>query len=505
MKKPIVLAALLALAACSDSPEESFAKAQAEFAAHDYGAARIHIAAALGAQPDNREMLMLQARTLIAMGDGDGAGAAIEGLSQGQKPGAELAELGAEAALLRKAPDAALSLLGTISTAEAERLRALVALQKTDLPAAQAHFEKAIADGRNARAFADYARYRLIAGDIAGANELAGKANKLAPDGIDTLLIKATLLVRGGDLMQAEQTYARAAKLYPASLAALVGQAAVLGDLNRAKDMDAVLNKALALAPRDPALVFLKAKSAAVRKDWAGVRAAIQPVEAGLGPLDPLRQLYAEALLRLNQGELAVAQLQPIVRAMPGNREASRLLGEAQLASGDARGALETLRPLAMSDAFRPEELALAIKAAKAAGDPALGALEARARQPAAQALGRDLVDGDIAMRSGNWAGAAAAYERVLALTDGRSPVVLNNMAYAQTMLGNHDAAIGFAKRALKEAPGNASVNDTAGWAWFKSGKDPAEARRLLRRAVQLAPGNATIRAHLAEAERALK
>ena len=211
----------------------------------------------------------------------------------------------------------------------------------------------------------------------------------------------------------------------------------------------------------------------------------------------------AEALLRMGQGELAVAQLQPLVRSMPGNREAARLLGEAQLASGDAHGALETLRPLALSAAFRPEELALAIKAAKAAGDPGLGALEARSRAPAAQALGRDLADGDIAMRAGNWAGAVQAYERVLALTDGRNPVVLNNMAYAQTMLGNHDAAIGFATRAMKEAPNNASVLDTAGWAWFKSGKDIGEARRLLRRAAQLAPQNATIRAHLAEAERA--
>lgn len=503
MKKPIVLAALLVLSACSDTPEDSFAKAKAEFAAHDYAAARVHIAAALAGQPGNREMLLLQARTLIAMGDGDGGGAAIEKLAQGQPPSGELAELGAEAALLRKAPDAALALLGDLGSAEAERLRALAALQKDDRAGAQGHFEKSVADGRNARAFADYARFRLMAGDLPGAQDLAAKAAALAPGSIDTLLIQGALLVRGGDLKSAEATYAKAAKLYPASLAALVGQAAVLGDLGRAKEMDAVLERASALAPRDPALVFLTAKSAAVRKDWQGVREAVQPVEATLSPVDPLRQLYAEALLRMGQGELAVAQLQPLVRSMPGNREAARLLGEAQLASGDARGALETLRPLALSAAFRPEELALAIKAAKAAGDPGLGALEARSRAPAAQALGRDLADGDIAMRAGNWAGAVQAYERVLALTDGRNPVVLNNMAYAQTMLGNHDAAIGFATRAMKEAPNNASVLDTAGWAWFKSGKDIGEARRLLRRAAQLAPQNATIRAHLAEAERA--
>jgi tetratricopeptide (TPR) repeat protein len=106
-------------------------------------------------------------------------------------------------------------------------------------------------------------------------------------------------------------------------------------------------------------------------------------------------------------------------------------------------------------------------------------------------------------MRAGNWGGAAAAYDKVLAVTDGRNVMVLNNMAYAQTMLGNHDAALKFGRRALKEAPNNPSVLDTAGWAQFRSGKDIDEARRLLRRAAQLAPKNVTIRAHLAEAERA--
>jgi Flp pilus assembly protein TadD len=78
-------------------------------------------------------------------------------------------------------------------------------------------------------------------------------------------------------------------------------------------------------------------------------------------------------------------------------------------------------------------------------------------------------------------------------------------MAYAQLMLGNHDTALGYADRALKEAPDHPSVLDTAGWVRFKSGRDNEEARRLLRRAAELAPGNPAIRAHLAEAERAAK
>ncbi len=503
MKKTIVLAGLLALAACADSPAESLAKAKAEFAAHDYATARIHIAAALETEPGNREMLALQAKTLVALGDGDGAGTTLDKLAGGKPLTGELAELAAEAALLRKVPEQAVKLLGDAAGPEAERLRALAALQKNDIKAAQDHFEKAMAGGGNARVFADYARYRLLAGDISGADELAARAAKAAPDGIDTLLLEGQLALRHGDLKLSLDKYSRAGTLYPNSLAALTGRAAVLGDLGRIKEMDQAVTTAAKLAPRDPAVVFLKAKSAAARKDWAGVRAALQPVETTLGQLDPLRQLYGEALLRMGQAELAIAQLQPIVRAMPNNRDARRMLGEAQLASGDAVSAMEVLGPLASHPAARPDELALAAKAARAAGDPSVGHFENRARLPAAQALGRDLADGDAAMRAGNWGGAAAAYSRVLAVTDGRNVMVLNNMAYAQTMLGNHDAALDFARRSIKEAPDNASVLDTAGWAQFKSGKDLDEARRLLRRAAQLAPKNVTIRAHLAEAERA--
>ncbi len=505
MKKAILLPVLLALAACSVSPEEAFAKAKQEFAAHDYVAARVHLAAYLSANPADRDAQLLQVRTLLALGDGDGAQAALARLTGGKAPSGELAELSAEAALLRGVPDAALEMLAQSSGPEAERLRALAALQKNDPQTAQTHFEAAVAAGGNARVFADYARFHLMGGDVAEAEAMAARAAKADPDGIDTLLVQGQLAMRHGDLNRALQIYARAGRLYPASLAALTGQAAVLGDLGRHDEMQAVIDRAGMLAPKNPDVVFLKARAAAGRKDWAGVRATVQPVEATLGAVDPLRVIYGEALLRLGQGEQAIAQLQPVVRAMPGNRDAVLLLGEALLARGDARGALAALRPLADSPAARGEELELAAKAAKAAGDPQAATYETRAKLPALQAAGRDLADADAAMRAGNWAGAVEAYDRILKVTDGRNPLVLNNMAYAQLMLGNLPAARDYADRAMREAPDNASVLDTAGWVRFKSGKDIEEARRLLGRAAQLAPGNPAIRVHLAEAERAGK
>ena len=503
MKNAHMLAFLLLLSACGDSPEESFAKAAREFAAHDYSAARVHLAAGLELQPGNRSMLLLQAKTLLALGDGDGAGAALATLVGSSARAGELAELSAEAALLRKVPDAAMSFLGNATSVEAERLRALALIQKLDLSGAQRHFEKGMAAGGSARLFADYARFRLLSGDIAGADELAAKAAKAEPDGIDSLLIRAVVAVRHGNLQVAYDLYSRAAKLYPASVAPLAGQAAVLGDLGRAEEMEKVLDRAVALAPRDPTVMFLRVRVAAARKDWAAVRAIIQPIDGSIDRLDPMRQIYGEALLRLGLEELAIAQLTPIVRAAPGNREAVLLLAEATLANGNAPGAMALLRPLADSPSARANELALMAKAAKAAGDPSAARYEARSKRPAPMALGHDLADADAAMRAGNWAGAVQAYERLLESTDGTNVIILNNMAYAQLMLGNYPKSLEYAGRALKIAPNNASVLDTAGWAQFKSGRELGKARLMLRRAAELSPQNATIRAHVAEAERA--
>ena len=503
MKHALILPALLVLAACAETPEQSFAKAQSEFAAHDYAAARVHLTAALQANPNDRTMLLLQAKTLLALGDGDGAGTALATLAGNNPPSGELAELSAEAALLRKVPDMALGFLGTSTSVEAERLRALALIQKQDMAGAQQHFEKGLAAGGSGRLFADYARYRLLSGDIAGADELAAKAAKIDPNGIDTLLVGGLIAVRHGNLKLALELYSRAAKLYPASVAALTGMAAVLGDLGRTDEMRKVLDRAGGVAPTDPTVVFLRAREAAARKDWSAARAIIQPVESTLAPLDPIRQIYGEALLRLSQNQQAIGQLLPIVHAQPGNREAVRLLAEAQLAGGDAAGAVATLRPLADQPDARSDELALMAKAAHALGDPAAATYEARSKRPAPQALGHDLSDADAAMRAGNWAGAVQSYERLLAVTDGKNLVVLNNMAYAQLMLGNYDKALDYAGKALQVAPDNPSVLDTLGWAQFRSGRDIAKAKQTLRRAAQLAPQNATIRAHLAEAERA--
>lgn len=61
MRKALFLPLLLAISACSASPEEQAADVRAAFAANAYAKARILAASALEAMPGNKDLLLLQA------------------------------------------------------------------------------------------------------------------------------------------------------------------------------------------------------------------------------------------------------------------------------------------------------------------------------------------------------------------------------------------------------------------------------------------------------------
>lgn len=496
------IAPLLAvgLGACGEDPGAVLTRAKAEYARHDYTAARTDLIAALESRPGDRDLQLLLARTQLALGDGSGAGVTLEKLAGGRKPSGELAELAAEAALLRRSPAVALQLLGDLGTAEAERLRALAALQANDATRAQEHFAKAVALGGNTRTFADYARLRMLQGDAQGADEMLLRAQKLGADAIDTLLLGGDFAVRRGDLDGALQAFQSASRLYPSSTAALVGQAAVLGDLGRIKEMDRIVTVLSERVPDGLDVLYLRARSLYARQAWKDIRDLIQPRATEVPSAHPLRMIQAESLLRLGNPQQALTTLQPLARAQPGNRAAIMLMAQAQLDSGDAKAALQTLRPLADSAQARREELLLMTRIAKAANDGGAASYAARAERPLPAVLGGDLAEADAALRKGDWARARDAYNRILAVTNGRNPIVLNNMAMAQLMLGNGAKAREFARRALEIAPEDASILDTNGWVLLKTGGNREEALRLLAQAAQKSPDNATIARHLAEA-----
>lgn len=499
MKRLAILTLPLVLAGCGISPQERAERARTAFAAHDFRAAQVDIAAALAKMPDDTGLIELQARNALAMGDGVAAGAALDRLPPLARP-KDFALLAAEAALLRGLAGDAINVLGNDTSPAAERIRALALLSKDDREGAAKAFAAGAAGPADARLLADYARFSLMRGDVKQARALADRAMKAGPTLIDSLLANAEVTTAEGQLAQALALYDQAAKSWPGNLAALAGKAAVLGDLGRTKEMEAVL-AALADVRGGGKVAYLQARAAAARGDWSAVRSVLQANESTLADNDEATVLYAQALVQLKQPEQARAKLQPLLTRNPQSATLRRELAKAQLASGDAHGAVETMRPFAENQAADAEDLRLLAKAAEAAGDPDSARLAEKARFPAPQALAAALAQADTAMKQGNWGNAIAAYDRIMATTDGTNPLVLNNMAYAQGQVGNHAKAVDFAERALRAAPGNPSVMDTLGWVLVQSGKDKARGLKLLRDAAAKAPANATIREHLSRAE----
>ena len=87
-------------------------------------------------------------------------------------------------------------------------------------------------------------------------------------------------------------------------------------------------------------------------------------------------------------------------------------------------------------------------------------------------------------------------YEKALAL-DPSNLTALNGLGYILVDSGiNIKRGLEFCRKAAQMRPQNAAYLDSLGWAYFKSG-DTAEARSILRRALEIAPRHRDITRHM--------
>jgi tetratricopeptide (TPR) repeat protein len=115
-------------------------------------------------------------------------------------------------------------------------------------------------------------------------------------------------------------------------------------------------------------------------------------------------------------------------------------------------------------------------------------------------ALFQDLGTFQIAWE--DYDGAVESYKSILEI-DPNSPETLNNLAYLTVkFLGDAQAALPYAQRAVAVSPDNAAILDTLGWILFQLDRSD-EALEPLKQAVRLAPSAATY-VHLAEVKLAL-
>ncbi|WP_338664826.1 tetratricopeptide repeat protein [Pararoseomonas sp. SCSIO 73927] len=214
---------------------------------------------------------------------------------------------------------------------------------------------------------------------------------------------------------------------------------------------------------------ILAAESMADERHVAGALAVLEgiPAEDGMAPFVALRR--AALLGRLGRGEEAMALLRRLAESHP-----------------------EAPQPqLAMADMLRRQG-----RGAEAVG--AYGTAIGRLGQPGpadwplfhARAMARE--------QAGDWSGAQADLRQALTLAPDQ-PALLNHLAYGWVERGERlQEARAMLEKAVAARPGDGNIADSLGWALFRLG-DVKGAIIWLEKAAELESRNATINDHLGD------
>lgn len=341
------------LGACSWTPsaERSLADGKAALEAGQPRTARIAFLNLIQADPSNGAARLLQAETLLALGDGIGAETEIlrareTGVDRGQS-----AHLLAEALLLQGRRAEALEETQAAApghSADALRIAARVRAANGDGEGALRDFESAFRfDDASAPLWTDFARFRRSRGDIAGALAAADQAVAHRPAYVPALILRGELTRAQYGLTAALPWFDRALEVDGQDVTALLERATTLGDLGRMRAMLADTRAALALEADNARAFHLQAVLAARAGDFDLAR-ILQERTGGAFEALPAGMLLASAVdLQTGNAERAAWRLARLIEAQPGNDKARRMRAAALWRSGDAAGTVATLAPLA--------------------------------------------------------------------------------------------------------------------------------------------------------------
>lgn len=368
MRKPLILSGLTAAAvatligiaslggtpahADASSARLSLAKSLTALKIGNISAARNNAMAAVKADNGWGLAHAVLARTYLALGDGIPAEAELDRARAAGFDIGRAHQLYAHAWLLQGDPRRAIIEARKAPprfAGYAIRIGAQALAAQGDLPGAQKALAAVLAAAPgNSAAWSDLGRVRYMTGDIAGAIQAATKAIALDPANLEALTLR-------GELVRGQYGLVAALPWFEAALAkdfyyhpALIEYASTLGDVGRYGDMLEATRRALATRPNSPQALYLQAVLAARAGNYDLARTLMQRTNGALDGLPGVLLLGGTLDYQAGGYEQAIAKWRELVGRQPMNITARRLLGAALLRSGDAPGALDILRPVAL-------------------------------------------------------------------------------------------------------------------------------------------------------------
>lgn len=370
----LVLGTIVVLArrAAAPDPSGEYAAGIAALKRGNYSAARNHaLIATTGADTGPANVLL--ARVSLLMGRGDAAEGALNRAVAAGVPIGRLRQLFAESYLMQGDADRALAEAARVApdfAADADRVRARALAAKGDVPQAVAILERA--SGRaadNSAIHGDLGRIRFDAGDVSGADVAVRRALAIDPANLDAIVLAGEVVRSRYGLRAALPWFARALERDAYHYPALIEYAATAGDLGQVGVMLEASRRALAARPDSPHALYLQAVLAARAGRYELARTLLARV--GDAGLNMPGAVLLTGLIAYAQGgyEQAVVSFREVVGRQPMNLVARRLLGASLLRSGDARGALEALRPMGVRADADSYTLTLVGRAFEATGE----------------------------------------------------------------------------------------------------------------------------------------
>lgn len=454
----LILGGIVTLARRAAAPDPSGAL-QASLDAlkrGNYSAARNHaIVATEGRNAADANVVL--ARSYLLLGEGVAAEGALNRAVAAGMPRARLHHLFADAWLQQGDADRALAEAKRATApdiapdfAYATRVSARALAAKGDVPRATAMLEALVRRApADAAALTDLGQIRFDAGDILGADLAARRAVSLDTANLAAATLAGRVIRSRYGLVAALPWFRRALDRDAYYHPALIEFAATAGDAGRYTEMLGATRRALAARPGNPQALYLEAVMAA----RAGNRDLARDLlgKMGDGGLGMPGVVLLTGLMAYADGayEQAVVSLRDVVGRQPLNLVGRRLLGAALLRSGDARGALDTLRPLALRPDADSYTLGLVGRAFEATGERVWAArFLDRAARPmlgGSRAFGSDVaVDvlaNAMATAPGD-PGAAVAYVSGLLDTGKTDAAVAQAQAIARVSPGAPDAQL---------------------------------------------------------------
>ncbi|CAN5478989.1 hypothetical protein BH09PSE4_BH09PSE4_04200 [soil metagenome] len=315
-------------------------------------AARNQARAATAADPAWGLAHAFLARTLLELGDGVGAEAELDRAKDTGFDPRRSHQLYAQAWLLQGDPERALAEADrTVPryAGYAARVKARAFAVEGDYATAANILTGLVAANPNdSIAWTDLGRVRQSQVDYGGAIAAATRAVAADPDNGQALVLRGELVRSQFGLIGELPWFEEALKRDPYNHDALIEYAATLGDAGRTNEMLAVTRRALFAKPDSPQAYYLQA----VLAGRAGNTDLARTLLAKTG--DALDQLPGALLLAgtldysAGDWQQAVGHFGTLVGQQSMNVTARRLLASSLLRSGDAKGALDVLRPVAI-------------------------------------------------------------------------------------------------------------------------------------------------------------